>query len=44
MLNLNKFIKPDFANFRVTEVYKEPDACGSSQMIFMKTAVTITSS
>ena len=24
MLNLNKFIKPEFAIFRVTEVYKEP--------------------
>ena len=24
MLNLNKFIRPDFAIFRVTEVYKEP--------------------
>ena len=24
MLNLNKFIKPDFAIFRVAEVYKEP--------------------
>jgi gamma-glutamyl hercynylcysteine S-oxide synthase len=24
MLNLNKFIKPDFAIFRVTELYKEP--------------------
>ena len=24
MLNLNKFIKPDFAIFRVSEIYKEP--------------------